>query len=88
VADALRETYPEPGESLLPGAESKFMADLWALNSRALIEAGLPRDHITAHRRCTRCGEGWFSYRRDAGVTGRQAGVIALVPPGRAQPIS
>ncbi|HET6343467.1 MAG TPA: peptidoglycan editing factor PgeF [Myxococcota bacterium] len=82
VGEALRVAYPDPGDSLVPGAPGKLMADLWALNTRALVEAGVPVAHITALRRCTRCTQDWFSHRRDAGVTGRQAGVIAL----RAQP--
>jgi YfiH family protein len=82
VGAALRAAYPDPGESLMPGAPSKVMADLWALNTRALREAGVPAGQITTLRHCTRCTQGWFSHRRDAGLTGRQAGVIAL----RAQP--
>ncbi|MFN8110965.1 MAG: polyphenol oxidase family protein [Thermoleophilia bacterium] len=43
----------------------------------ALREAGVPAGAIWTMDTCTVCdGERWFSHRRDAGVTGRQAGII------------
>jgi len=61
------------------GAPGQAVADLWELNTQALIEAGVPAANIEALRRCTDCTrDELYSHRRDAGQTGRQAGLIAL----------
>lgn len=56
----------------------RLFVDLWAANETVLLKAGLPREHIDTLRICTHCDPSYFSYRRDAGVTGRQAAVIGL----------
>lgn len=48
----------------------------------ALHRAGVER--VAASHECTSCDERYFSYRRD-GVTGRQAGLVALLPPDPSQ---
>lgn len=56
--------------------------DLWAANRRVLEEAGLPPGRIEVLGRCTACErELFFSHRRDAGRTGRQAAFIAPPAP-------
>ena len=37
---------------------------------------GTDKGRIRYQRVCSICGEDFFSHRRDAGVTGRQAGVV------------
>ncbi|MGI6657233.1 MAG: peptidoglycan editing factor PgeF [Desulfobulbus sp.] len=53
--------------------------DFWAISQRQLIDAGLLPEHIEAARRCTRCDERFFSYRR-AAQTGRNGSLIGLAP--------
>lgn len=53
--------------------------DLQAANAAQLRALGVRVEVLAA---CTRCGEGYWSHRRDGAAAGRQAGVIAL--PGRA----
>lgn len=52
--------------------------DLWEANARALGGAGVLPGRIERLERCTACeGRLFFSHRRDAGSTGRQAAWIA-----------
>ena len=53
------------------------MLDLRAVISRKLELAGIERVEHVDH--CTSCREDlYFSHRRDHGLTGRQAGLVAL----------
>jgi len=46
--------------------------DLAAVNSRQLLQSGIPPAHIYAAQLCTRCGENDFhSFRRDKERSGR-----------------
>lgn len=60
--------------------------DLWQANRRQLESAGLPPAHITVLGACTACARTpdnrrkFFSYRTEAGVTGRMMTAIAIVP--------
>lgn len=53
--------------------------DLYASNQYLLERAGIASDNIGLSDICTACHpEDFFSYRREAGITGRMAAVIAL----------
>lgn len=53
--------------------------DLWAVNRRILLEAGVPAGNITEARRCTACApEEFFSHRTSVGTTGRMAAIMML----------
>lgn len=57
----------------------KWRLDLAAANRDQLTAAGIPEENIESAPQCVCCQHDWFfSYRRDAGETGRQAGFIAL----------
>jgi polyphenol oxidase len=59
----------------LEGVASGRMLDLRAVISRKLAAAGVSRVEHLDH--CTSCrSDLYFSHRRDAGVTGRQAGLV------------
>lgn len=59
--------------------EGKWMLDLSAANRRLLSDAGLSAGQIESEELCVSCTqELFFSYRRDGGDTGRQAGFIML----------
>ncbi|MCW7752921.1 peptidoglycan editing factor PgeF [Desulfobotulus sp. H1] len=53
--------------------------DFWAITEKQLTDAGLQPDHIASLNVCTRCNDGWFSYRREKN-TGRLGAVIGLLP--------
>lgn len=78
TAALLRAAYPQASGAITQRKSHKWAADLWALNRVALQEAGLAPEHIDTVPICTMCTQDHYSYRRDAGVTGRQAGIIAL----------
>lgn len=78
TATQLRQAYPSCTQAIGPRRAHKTTADLWGLNRQALIEAGLEPTSIASMQICTACTNDYFSYRRDKGATGRQAGVIAL----------
>lgn len=59
-------------------ADGKARADLQGLNRALLLEAGLKDNQVDVIAHCTQTGPGYFSYRRDAGKTGRQGAIIAL----------
>jgi YfiH family protein len=59
----------------IPGArQGERNLDLPAVARHALAQAGVETVHDTGI--CTICDDRFFSHRRDAGVTGRQAGVV------------
>lgn len=59
---------------LRPGASEKTPhVDLWTFISRSLQRAGIPAEHITITERDSMTTADCFSYRRDAGHTGRMA---------------
>ena len=78
VVLALNQAYPSPGSAIRPGAQDRSYADLWALNRRALVEAGVPDANIDCLNLSTMRDARFFSHRRDKGVTGRQAALIGF----------
>jgi polyphenol oxidase len=59
--------------------EGKWLLNLAAANRRLLTDAGLSSGQIESGEFCVSCTqELFFSYRRDGGDTGRQAGFIML----------
>jgi YfiH family protein len=68
-----------PFASLGEGVTAGAMLDLHEVTRRLLREAGVER--IESAGLCTSCDpERFFSHRRDAGCTGRQAGLVWLDP--------
>lgn len=60
----------------------KWRLDLAGANRQQLLVAGLPDRNIETTGQCVCCQHDWFfSYRRDGGETGRQAGFIMLNKP-------
>lgn len=71
----------------LPPAEQRFVAspdgriafDLWEANRRQLIAAGIEERNIVAATQCTSCNTDlFFSYRKEAQLTGRFGAFIGL----------
>ncbi len=73
VGDEVRHAFSGMGEDLFEGRH----LDLPAVARRTLEAAGV--DQIETAGVCTHCdAEDFFSHRRDAGATGRQAGIAWL----------
>ncbi|MBC8423642.1 polyphenol oxidase family protein, partial [bacterium] len=53
--------------------------DLWAANRDALIRAGVSVDAVRVDGRCTICGEGFPSYRRQGARAGRFGAALGYV---------
>ena len=59
--------------------EDKFLIDLWQVNHRILLAAGLRDEHISVGDLCTRCRPDVFwSHRATQGVRGSLAALIAI----------
>lgn len=59
--------------------EGKWMLDLARANRQLLLDAGVAQEQVQTSDLCVSCNqEIFFSYRRDGGDTGRQAGFIML----------
>ncbi len=57
----------------------KYHVDLWEINRRILLSAGIPAENITVGDLCTRCyPDLLWSHRATGGERGSLAGVIAL----------
>jgi hypothetical protein len=71
-------------EVVLHGDEgAKPVVDLRRAVALCLEAAGLARDRVEVVGPCTRCSTGLLhSYRRDGPRSGRQLGVIAILPSG------
>jgi polyphenol oxidase len=65
---------------LFTAVNSGQRLDLWEANRRALVEAGVPAEHIEVAGICTQCqSERFFSHRANSGQpAGRFAAVIRL----------
>ena len=64
---------------ILQQVGSKVHVNLWEANRQQLLAAGVRAEHIDSADVCTACNAKlFFSYRADAGHTGRIATVIAL----------
>ena len=59
-------------------AGSSQRVDLQAANRLVLTECGVPVENIAAVDLCTCCSSGFFSYRRQGRLAGRQLAFIAL----------
>ncbi len=67
------------GDLVRRGADGAWRLDLWSINRRILIEAGVKSANIAVARRCTACAPGeFFSHRASRGKTGRMAAIMML----------
>ncbi len=53
--------------------------DLWAANVDALARAGVAPEQVTVDGRCSICGEGFHSFRRDGDRAGRMGVLVGVV---------
>ena len=84
----IRRFASEIGPEVVRGGSGPPRLDLWRANAAVLRRAGIPEEGVEILGRCTSCErEHWFSHRRDAGRTGRQAAFIAPRPPAAGGPL-
>lgn len=77
ICGACYEVGPEVHQALgLPVPDRNTPVDLRAVQARRLTDAGVPAGQVTVSEHCTRCGEGFFSYRGGDGE--RQLGVLGV----------
>ncbi|PWK04950.1 peptidoglycan editing factor PgeF [Tumebacillus permanentifrigoris] len=81
VAAQVREAFPAQQDHLLtPNHNGRWQLDLWQCNVQALVEAGVREANIHREDACTSCRvDTYFSHRKEAGKTGRHAGIIAIL---------
>ena len=83
VGNEVLERFAEagfPGAFVQPDAAGALRADLAAANAWLLEDSGVPASNIWRADRCSTETD-FFSYRRDAGTTGRMWAVIAAGRP-------
>ncbi len=68
-----------PAECLHPKGEGKYMLNLWEVNRRTLVHAGVPAENITVGKVCTCChSDLLFSHRVMGSQRGGMAAMLAL----------
>jgi copper oxidase (laccase) domain-containing protein len=78
VLEQFRQLLGEQDGLIQPGSNGKGHLDLRMAVQLQLMVAGVLRDHIDMTDRCThRDAEEFYSHRRDRGITGRLAALIA-----------
>lgn len=75
VSSRFKEKY---GDETVSSKEGTSKVDLYEAVSRQLVRKGMLRERVVDSGICTVCGEGYFSYRASSGLTGRQAGLVAV----------
>lgn len=76
------DAFGEPALSFFREREDKLYLDLWAANEWTLRQAGVEK--IEQSNLCTAMHlDEWYSYRKEKGITGRFATMIALKHVGK-----
>lgn len=79
VYEKFAEEFPTHHQFLTPADADKWLLDLWQVNKQDFIDLGVQDHQITMSGLCTSCHvQDFFSYRKESGVTGRQASLIML----------
>lgn len=72
-------TELRPHEFIREDGGGKYHIDLWEVNRRILMEAGIPENRITVGGVCTRCCSDWlYSHRASGGKRGGLAAFLTL----------
>ena len=79
VDEPVREAFLFEEECITPKGGGKYHIDLWEVNRRTLLRAGVKAEHITVTDLCTRCyPDVFWSHRATGGRRGSLAGCIAI----------
>ncbi len=79
VREAALAALGDGAEEFFSPNRDRWILDLWKANVHALTAAGIPADRITVDGRCTLCGTGFPSHRREGESAGRFAAVVGVV---------
>ena len=82
VAEAFLQAFPHMCSLIAPQANSskKYNINLWEMNRRALVEAGIPAENIESANLCTACNPSLFySHRRQGKNRGSMAAFMTLL---------
>jgi len=81
VGDEVVAQFPDAAGAVHEGRRGRPHLDLWELNRRDLVRAGVAAAHIEVARVCTRCEhETFFSHRALGYPAGRFGGGIGIRP--------
>lgn len=81
VGDEVLAQFVIPDGAVCEVPRGRPHLDLWELNRRALVRAGVPAEHIEVARVCTRCEHAtFFSHRALGYPAGRFGGGIGIRP--------
>lgn len=79
VARPFREKYPWAGGFIRQREDGKRMLDLESIITQGLVSQGVPREHISGNKLCTRCHRDvFFSHRGSGGHTGTAAAYLMM----------
>lgn len=80
VFDAFSQMSVFDDACFTPKGEDKFHIDLWEVNRRVLLSAGVCADHIMVTDLCTRCyPDVFWSHRKTGAARGSLAAFIGMV---------
>ncbi|WP_041465795.1 peptidoglycan editing factor PgeF [Chlorobium limicola] len=82
VEFAVADNFSPAHYKATPSDNGKYLLDLAGANLEQLLRSGVPEKQIETSTFCSsRDSNLFFSYRRDAGKTGRMVSLIGLTPP-------
>ncbi|MEN6482150.1 MAG: peptidoglycan editing factor PgeF [Anaerolineaceae bacterium] len=77
VIKQVKRTFDQNDSVLFKGKDGKIFLDLWEANRVLLLACGV--QDIEVAKICTACDtQGWYSHRKENGLTGRFGAIIAL----------
>lgn len=81
VGEDVVDAFPDADGAHAPGPRGRPHLDLWELNRRQLVAAGVPAENIEVAGLCTRCHpDVYFSHRALGYPAGRFGAAIGLLP--------
>lgn len=79
LVEILKSQVSFADQVLQSNQQGKWQLDLWEMNRRLLVEAGVPADQVEVAQVCTSChADRLFSYRASGGKTGRIGAIMML----------
>lgn len=82
IGNRITQEFQDKFPSSLSQIDGRWHLDLKRINYEQLICSGIPAENIYWTIACTSCQDAlFFSHRRAKEKTGRQAGLVALIPP-------
>ncbi len=80
VLEKLQNLADWRAEDAVVQGKGKYRVDLWGLNKRMLLSAGVPEDQIFVTDLCTQCAPDlFFSHRVHGNERGSLAGMISII---------